>query len=136
MNQFDDRQRGEEKRFQIEQELEFKAQARRAKLVGRWVAGLMGLNGDAAEDYAKSVVMPTWSSPASRICSGKSAPISTCTPCNSPITRSAPRWTSASSRRASRSRRGTKRAVGNRQLAVGNCVNAAATAYCRLPTAS
>ena len=57
MNQFDDRQRGEEKRFQIEQELEFKAQARRAKLVGRWVAGLMGLNGDAAEDYAKSVVI-------------------------------------------------------------------------------
>ena len=57
MNQFDDRQRGEEKRFQLDQELEFKAQARRAKLVGLWAAGLMGLSDEAAADYAKSVVI-------------------------------------------------------------------------------
>lgn len=54
---FDDRERGEEKRFQLDQELEFKAQARRAKLVGRWAAGLMGLADEAADDYAKSVVI-------------------------------------------------------------------------------
>lgn len=54
---FDDRERGEEKRFQLDQEQEFKAQARRAKLVGRWVAGLIGLSDEAAEDYAKAVVM-------------------------------------------------------------------------------
>lgn len=54
---FDDRERGEEKRFQLEQELEFKAQARRAKLVGLWTAGLIGLSDDAADDYAKSVVI-------------------------------------------------------------------------------
>lgn len=57
MSQFDDRERAEEKKFQLDQELEFKAQARRAKLVGLWVAGLMGLTDGAAEDYAKSVVL-------------------------------------------------------------------------------
>ncbi len=57
MSQFDDRERGEEKKFQLDQELEFKAQARRAKLVGLWAAGLMGLAGEGAEDYAKSVVI-------------------------------------------------------------------------------
>lgn len=57
MGQFDDRERAEEKKFQLDQELEFKAQARRAKIVGRWAAGLMGLADDAAEDYAKSVVI-------------------------------------------------------------------------------
>lgn len=57
MSQFDDRERAEEKKFQLDQELEFKAQARRAKLVGLWVAGLMGLTDGAAEDYAKSVVI-------------------------------------------------------------------------------
>lgn len=57
MSQFDDRQRGEEKRFQLDQELEFKANARRAKLMGRWTAGLIGLADQAAEDYAKSVVI-------------------------------------------------------------------------------
>ncbi|MBC7769146.1 MAG: DUF1476 domain-containing protein [Phycisphaerales bacterium] len=54
---FDDKERGEEKRYQLDQELEFKAQARRAKFVGLWAAGLMGLKDQAADDYAKSVVV-------------------------------------------------------------------------------
>lgn len=54
---FDDRERGEEKKFQLDQELEFKAQARRAKLVGLWAAGLIGLSDKEAEDYARSVVV-------------------------------------------------------------------------------
>lgn len=54
---FDDRERAHEKKFQLDQELEFKAQARRAKIVGRWAAGLIGLSDDEAEAYAKSVVM-------------------------------------------------------------------------------
>lgn len=54
---FDDRERAHEKKFQLDQDLEFKAQARRAKIVGRWVAGLIGLTDEAAEDYAKSVVI-------------------------------------------------------------------------------
>lgn len=57
MNQFDDRKRAQETKFQLDQELEFKAQARRAKLVGQWAAGLMGLSGDEAAAYAKSVVV-------------------------------------------------------------------------------
>jgi hypothetical protein len=57
MSQFDDRKRAQETKFQLDQDLEFKAQARRAKLVGLWAAGLMGLSGDEAEAYAKSVVV-------------------------------------------------------------------------------
>jgi hypothetical protein len=57
MSQFDDRKRGQEAKFQLDQELEFKAQARRAKLVGLWAANLMGLSGEEAEAYAKSVVV-------------------------------------------------------------------------------
>jgi len=57
MAEFDDRERAEEVKFKLDQELEFKAQARRAKLVGLWAAELMGLTDAAADDYAKSVVM-------------------------------------------------------------------------------
>lgn len=54
---FDDRERGQEKKFQLDQEQEFKAQARRARLLGQWAAAQMGLSGPAADDYAKTVVM-------------------------------------------------------------------------------
>ena len=57
MSQFDDRKRASETKYQLDQDLEFKAQARRAKLVGLWAASLMGLADEAAADYAKSVVM-------------------------------------------------------------------------------
>jgi hypothetical protein len=57
MSSFDDRERGEEKRFQLSQELEFKAQARRNKLLGLWAAELMGLSGPEADQYAKTVVV-------------------------------------------------------------------------------
>ncbi|HRE43542.1 MAG TPA: DUF1476 domain-containing protein [Terricaulis sp.] len=57
MSSFDDRERAEEMKFQLDQELEFKAQARRAKIVGLWAAGLIGLSGDEADAYAKGVVM-------------------------------------------------------------------------------
>ncbi|MGE3251722.1 MAG: DUF1476 domain-containing protein [Hyphomonadaceae bacterium] len=57
MANFKDRERGEEKRFQLDQEQEFKAQARRARLVGEWAGSMMGLEGDELTDYAKSVVM-------------------------------------------------------------------------------
>ena len=57
MSQFDDRKRGQETKFQLEQDLEFKAQARRAKFLGLWAAGLMGLTDEGAADYAKSVVV-------------------------------------------------------------------------------
>lgn len=57
MTQFDDRKRGEEARFSLDQESLFKATARRNKLLGLWAADLLGLSGDEAEAYAKTVVM-------------------------------------------------------------------------------
>lgn len=56
MDSFNDRERAEEKKFQLSQELEFKAMARRNKRLGLWAAELMGLTGDAADAYAASVV--------------------------------------------------------------------------------
>lgn len=57
MSEFDDRKRAQEKKYELDQEAEFKAQARRAKLVGLWAAGLMGLSDEDAAAYAKQVVM-------------------------------------------------------------------------------
>lgn len=57
MTQFDDRERAAEAKFTLDQEQEFKAMARRAKLLGQWAAGQLGLHGEAADQYAKSVVL-------------------------------------------------------------------------------
>ena len=56
MSEFDDRERAEEKKFQLDQELEFKAAARRNKMLGLWAAEQLGLQGPAAETYALTVV--------------------------------------------------------------------------------
>jgi hypothetical protein len=57
MAQFDDRRDAFEKKFAHDEELRFKATARRNKLLGQWAAGRLGKSGAEAEDYAKSVVM-------------------------------------------------------------------------------
>lgn len=57
MSEFDDRKRAQEKKFELDQEQEFRAQARRAKLTGLWAAELMGMTGEPAEAYAKSVIL-------------------------------------------------------------------------------
>jgi len=56
MSTFDERQKGFEKKYEKDQEFQFKAQARRNRLLGLWAAELMGLKGDAADSYAKEVV--------------------------------------------------------------------------------
>jgi hypothetical protein len=56
MTTFDKREEGFEKRFALDEELKFKANARRNKLLGLWAAGKLGLTGAAAESYAKEVV--------------------------------------------------------------------------------
>ncbi|MES2035802.1 MAG: ATPase inhibitor subunit zeta, partial [Pseudomonadota bacterium] len=43
MSTFDDREKGFEKKFALDAEQEFKASARRNRLLGEWAAGLMGL---------------------------------------------------------------------------------------------
>ncbi len=56
-NGFDDRKKAEEERFAHDEELRFKAAARRNYKLGLWVAELLGLSGAEAEEYAKSVIM-------------------------------------------------------------------------------
>ena len=56
MAAFDEREKDFEARYRHDQELQFKVKARRNKLLGLWAAARMGLTGDAAEAYAKSVV--------------------------------------------------------------------------------
>ena len=57
MSTFDKREEGFEKKFAHDEELLFKAKARRNKLAGLWAAEKLGLTGAAAEAYAKDVVM-------------------------------------------------------------------------------
>ncbi len=57
MSTFDKREEGFEKKFAHDEELQFKANARRNKLLGLWAAEKLGLAGDAANAYAKEVVM-------------------------------------------------------------------------------
>jgi hypothetical protein len=57
MTTFDKREKGFENKFAHDEELRFKATARRNKLLGLWAAEKMGLTGDAANVYARDVVM-------------------------------------------------------------------------------
>jgi hypothetical protein len=57
MNSIEDRQKGFESKFALDEELRFKANARRNKLLGLWAAEKLGKTGEAADEYAKSVVM-------------------------------------------------------------------------------
>jgi hypothetical protein len=63
MTTFQDRERGEETRFKHEQELAFKARNRGNRLFGLWIAEQLGLSGDAADNYAKDVVVADFESP-------------------------------------------------------------------------
>jgi hypothetical protein len=56
MTTFNDREQGFERKFALDQEQEFKANARRNRALGEWAAGLMGLEGQHVADYAKAVV--------------------------------------------------------------------------------
>jgi hypothetical protein len=57
MSTFDKREDGFEKKFAHDEELKFKAIARRNKLLGLWAAEKMGLSGADADAYAKEVVI-------------------------------------------------------------------------------
>ena len=56
MSTFDDRQQAFEAKFAHDAEMQFKAEARRNKLLGLWAAELMGKSGDEAAAYAIEVV--------------------------------------------------------------------------------
>ena len=56
MTTFDKRQEGFEKKFALDEEQKFKAEARRNRMLGLWAAEKLGITGDAATAYAKEVV--------------------------------------------------------------------------------
>ena len=56
MSTYDDRQQAFEAKFAHDAEMQFKAEARRNKLLGLWAAELMGKSGDEAAAYAIEVV--------------------------------------------------------------------------------
>ena len=53
---FKDRQRGEELRFEMSQELQFKSEARRNRLLGEWLAHKFGMTADDTDAYVKEVI--------------------------------------------------------------------------------
>ena len=55
MSTFDEREKSYEKKFALDEELKFKSEQRRNKLLGEWAAGKLGLTGPAVEDYIKAV---------------------------------------------------------------------------------
>ncbi len=63
MSTFDDREKGFEKKFEHDQELQFRAEARRNKLMGLWAADQMGITGADAEAYAREVVQADFEEP-------------------------------------------------------------------------
>ena len=56
MTNFEDREKGYERKFAHDEELKFKATARRNKLLGLWAAEQLGFTGDQAQTYAREVI--------------------------------------------------------------------------------
>jgi hypothetical protein len=63
MTTFDQREQAIEQAFEHDEELKFKARARKNKMLGLWAAGLMGKSGAAAENYARDIVMADFEKP-------------------------------------------------------------------------
>ncbi len=63
MTTFDDRERSYEAKFALDAELNFKAEARRNRLLGEWAAEILGKSGDDARAYALTVVTSDFEEP-------------------------------------------------------------------------
>lgn len=63
MTSFEEREKGYEAKFKQDQEFQFKATARRNKLLGLWAAEKLGLSGGDADAYAKEVVVADFEEP-------------------------------------------------------------------------
>ena len=55
MTTFDDRERAYEMKFMLDEELKFRVEARRDRLLGEWAAGRLGLSGIPAAEYVRTV---------------------------------------------------------------------------------
>jgi hypothetical protein len=63
MTTFDDREKALENMFGHDMDLQFKARARKNKMLGLWAAGLLGKSGADAEHYARDIVMADFEKP-------------------------------------------------------------------------
>lgn len=63
MSTFNDRERAYESKFAHDADLQFKAEARRNRLLGEWAADLLGKTGDEARSYAMTVVSADFDEP-------------------------------------------------------------------------
>ena len=63
MTTFDDREKAFEAKYALDQEQEFKAIARRNRMLGLWAAEKMGLSSDSADQYAAAVVRADFEQP-------------------------------------------------------------------------
>ena len=63
MTTFDEREKAFEHQYEHDMELQFKARARKNKMLGLWAAGLMGKTGADAEAYGKEIVMADFEKP-------------------------------------------------------------------------
>lgn len=63
MTTFDDRERSYEAKFARDADLQFKAEARRNRLLGEWAAELLGKSGEEAKAYALTVVSSDFEEP-------------------------------------------------------------------------
>src|SRR5262245_37410646 len=63
VSEFDKRKTAEEMKYALDQELRFKANARRNKLLGLWAAEKLGKSGEAAAAYATEVVKADFEAP-------------------------------------------------------------------------
>jgi len=66
MTTFDQREEGFEKKFAHDEELKFRAEARRNRLLGLWAAEQLGLGGPAADAYAREVIDAALAVPGGR----------------------------------------------------------------------
>ena len=60
---FEEREKGFEAKFKLDQERTFKAKARRNKLVGQWAGERLGLSDAETEDFTKAVIRTDLKSP-------------------------------------------------------------------------
>jgi hypothetical protein len=63
MTTFNEREKAFEKKYEHDQDIQFKVTSRKNKLLGLWAAGLMGKSGAEAEGYAKEVVLADFEKP-------------------------------------------------------------------------
>jgi hypothetical protein len=71
MTTFDEREQGYEAKFARDEELRFKAKARRDKAFGAWAAAQLGLAGDAASEYSKLMLKADFQHPGDAALIGK-----------------------------------------------------------------